>query len=257
VSRASGAGTANSPRPGRLFIGTSGWQYRHWFGPFYPEKPRPRDLLAFYAERFDTVEVNGTFYRLASAAACRRWREVTGPTFTFACKGSRYLTHMRRLKETGQGIERFFAPLWELEGKLGPIVFQLPERFAPDLDRLTAFMAGLPQPHRYAFEFRNADWFRDDVLERLAEHAAALCLYDFEGRQAPLRITADFVYIRLHGPGAKYSGKYDQAALAAWADRMVGWRERGLDTYCYFDNDAYGYSASNAIELMAMLGLSG
>jgi uncharacterized protein YecE (DUF72 family) len=214
---------------------------------------RQREQLAYYARWFESVEVNGTFYRLARAETCRTWCEQTPHGFLFACKGSRFLTHMKRLKDSEQGVARFYEPLAPLREKLGPVVFQLPERFGPDPARLAAFLDGQPKRQRIAFEFRNADWFRDDVLRVLEARDVALCLYDFAGRQSPLEVTAGFVYIRLHGPGGPYQGSYDEGALRGWARRLRAWQKRGLDAYCYFDNDAHGYAPANAIRLKELL----
>ncbi|HZA65690.1 MAG TPA: DUF72 domain-containing protein, partial [Geminicoccaceae bacterium] len=162
---------------GRCFIGTSGWSYRHWRGPFYPnDMAKGADQLRYYVERFDTVEVNGTFYRLIEADTFRKWREATPAGFVFACKGSRYLTHMKRLKDAEQGVGRFFERVEALEDKLGPIVFQLPGRFQPDRERLAGFLKALPKGRRYAFEFRDPRWFEPEILEVLSRQDVALCL---------------------------------------------------------------------------------
>jgi uncharacterized protein YecE (DUF72 family) len=240
--------------PARCWIGTSGWSYRHWIGPFYPSgMTKGIDQLRFYAERFDTVEVNGTFYRLIEADTFRRWREATPKGFVFACKGSRYLTHMKRLKDPDQGVGRFFERVEALEGKLGPIVFQLPGRFKPDRARLTRFIEALPGGRRYAFEFRDPAWFQPEILETLAERNVALCLYEFAGQDAPLEVTADFVYIRLHGPEGPYQGSYGDAALRTWAKRITAWAKADLDVYCYFDNDDRGFAPKNALRLRELL----
>jgi uncharacterized protein YecE (DUF72 family) len=240
--------------PARCWIGTSGWSYRHWRGPFYPSSmAKGGDQLRFYSERFDTVEVNGTFYRLIEVDTFRRWREATPEGFVFACKGSRYLTHMKRLKDAKQGVGRFFERVEALEDKLGPIVFQLPGRFRPVRARLAAFLKTLPADHRYAFEFRDPAWFQPEILEVLAARNVALCLYEFAGQQAPLETTADFVYIRLHGPGGPYQGSYGDPALRTWAKRIRGWAKADLDVYCYFDNDDSGYAPRNALRLCGML----
>ena len=238
---------------GRVFIGTSGWHYRHWGGIFYPEGLKPADRLRFYAGRFDSVEVNGTFYRLIAKEVLRRWRESTPAGFVFACKASRFLTHSKRLKDTGLGLRRFFEPLESLGDRLGPILFQLPGNFRPDLDRLATFLEALPKGRRYAFEFRNPAWFERALLDLLGARHVALCLYDYEGRQAPLEITAGFVYIRLHGPTGRYQGSYDDAILATWAERISFWRARGLDVYCYFDNDEKAYAPGDAARMRDML----
>jgi uncharacterized protein YecE (DUF72 family) len=239
---------------GRCLIGTSGWSYRHWRGgAFYPKGLKQADELSFYAERFGSVEVNGTFYRLIAVDTFRQWCERTPADFVFACKGSRYLTHMKRLKDQGLGVRRLFERLDALETRLGPVIFQLPDRFRPDCERLAGFLAALPAAHRYAFEFRDPAWFEPAVLELLARRNVALCLYDFAGRSAPLEVTADFVYARLHGPGAAYQGSYSDAALAGWAKRIRGWARKGLDVYCYFDNDASAFAPQNALLLHELL----
>ena len=239
---------------GRCYIGTSGWSYKHWLGPFYPSgMAKGAEQLCFYAERFDTVEVNGTFYRLIETETFRRWREETPPSFVFACKGSRYLTHMKRLKEPDQGVGRFFERVEALERKLGPIVFQLPGRFKPDRERLTKFLQALPAGRRYAFEFRDPAWFQPEILEALTHQNAALCLYEFAGQEAPLEITADFVYVRLHGPAGPYQGSYGDAALRTWTKRIRAWAAKGLDVYCYFDNDDRGFAPKNALRLKELL----
>jgi uncharacterized protein YecE (DUF72 family) len=239
---------------GRCHIGTSGWSYKHWRGPFYPSAMgKGSDQLRFYAERFETVEINGTFYRLIEVETFRRWREQTPEGFVFACKGSRYLTHMKRLKEAAQGVGRFFERVEALEDKLGPIVFQLPGRFKPDRERLVAFIEALPAGHRYAFEFRDPAWFLPEIFQALAARDVALCLYEFAGREAPLEVTASFVYIRLHGPDGAYQGSYTDAALQSWAERIGGWAKKGLDVYCYFDNDQAGYAPQNALRLIHLI----
>jgi uncharacterized protein YecE (DUF72 family) len=239
---------------GRCFIGTSGWSYKHWRGRFYPsDMAKGADQLPFYAERFATVEVNGTFYRLIEADTFRRWRDETPKGFVFACKGSRYLTHMKRLKDPEQGVRRFFERVEALGDKLGPIVFQLPGRFKPDRERLAAFLDALPRRRRYAFEFRDPAWFEPRVVKLLAEHDAALCLYEFAGQEAPLEVTASFVYIRLHGPDGAYQGSYGDPALRTWARRIGAWAKKGLDVYCYFDNDDRAFAPKNALHLWDLL----
>jgi uncharacterized protein YecE (DUF72 family) len=239
---------------GRCYVGTSGWSYKHWRGPFYPSSmAKGTQQLGFYCERLDTVEVNGTFYRLIEVDTFRRWRGETPDGFLFACKGSRYLTHMKRLTDAERGVGRFFERVEALEDRLGPIVFQLPGRFRPDRERLESFLEALPSRHRYAFEFRDPTWFEPEILEALAAHDVALCLYEFAGQQAPLEVTAGFVYIRLHGPDGPYQGSYDDKALAMWAKRIGAWANKGLDVYCYFDNDDRAFAPKNALRLKELL----
>jgi uncharacterized protein YecE (DUF72 family) len=160
---------------------------------------------------------------------------------------------MKKLKDPETSIRKYFDLIELLGDKLGPIVFQLPPRWHFDLDRLADFLKTLPKRWQYAFEFRDESWFDPRVYEMLAKHKAALCLYDYAGRQAPLEVTADFVYIRLHGPGGPYKGSYSDEALAAWAERMRGWHAHGIAVYCYFDNDEQGYAPANALTLARLV----
>ena len=238
--------------PAEVRIGTSGWHYRHWLGRFYPAKWPVSKMLQYYVERFDTVELNNTFYRLPPEGALNAWRDSTPSGFCFAVKGSRFLTHMKKLKDPAQGVERFFARARILRGKLGPILFQLPPQWPVDVERLRGFLQALPR-HRYAFEFRNETWHSRKVLGELQAHNAAYCLFDLAGFQSPIEITADFTYVRLHGPGGKYQGTYSDEALAAWAGHIRKWK-RGLRAiYVYFDNDEAGYAPENAQRLRHLI----
>ena len=239
--------------PPVIRIGTSGWHYKHWVGPFYPMGLRPKGFLAHYARHFDTAEINSTFYRLPKEETLAVWREGTPEGFVFACKASRYITHMKKLRHPRESGERFFAVIESLAGKLGPILFQLPPRWHVNADRLAAFLDAIPAGHQVAFEFRDPSWFVSAVYELLARHNAALCIYDLAGTLSPLEVTADFVYLRLHGPGGAYQDRYDDKALAAWAQRILIWRSQGLDAYGYFDNDEKGYAALDARRLLDMI----
>ncbi len=239
---------------GELRIGTSGWHYDHWIGRFYPEKARKADLLSIYTETFDSVEINNTFYQLPSPETLSAWSEQTGEGFLFACKGSRYITHMKKLKDPKESVARFFEVVDALGNKLGPILFQLPPNWRANAERLEAFLDGLPDGHRYAFEFRDESWFAPDVLAALYSHGAGLCIYELGDQRSPLEVTADFVYVRLHGPGEAYQGEYDAGTLAAWSRLISGWRDDGRDVFCYFDNDEKAYAAFNARSLLALVG---
>jgi len=237
-----------------IFIGTSGWHYQHWRGVFYPERLPQREWLAYYAERFRTVELNATFYRLPPAHAPELWRSSTPAGFLFAAKGSRFLTHMKKLGDPEAAVEKFFDRIKGLGKKLGPIVFQLPPQWPADPDRLKAFFDALPKRRRYAFEFRNPTWNTPGIYRILARHNAALCIFDLAGEQSPIETTGDFTYIRLHGPGGQYQGSYDDRALRRWAKRIEDW---GLESvYVYFDNDQAGYAPRNAQRLAEILGQS-
>jgi uncharacterized protein YecE (DUF72 family) len=239
-------------RPG-VFIGTSGWSYAHWKGNFYPATLPQGEMLESYAKRFITTELNASFYRLPPEHALLHWRETVPDGFVFSVKASRFITHMKKLKDPESTLPPFMKRVRMLQPKLGPILFQLPSRWHQDLQRLTAFLNLLDRNHRCVFEFRDPSWFDERVYSALAEHKAAFCIYDLDRMLSPLQVTADFVYVRLHGPDGPYQGSYDKHALSIWAERMRKWRAEGKRVYCYFDNDQNGYAARNALELKGML----
>ncbi len=210
-------------------------------------------MLGFYQERFDSVEINNSFYRLPSEKALHQWRDSTPDYFQFAVKGSRFLTHMKKLKDPEPGLEKFFSRADLLGPKLGPILWQLPPQWDLNLERLSHFLGALPNWHRHVFEFRNASWNNGEVLQLLRSHNAAYCAYHLDGFQSPIEITTDLAYVRLHGPGGKYQGSYDDAALAQWAERIRDWRQHLSAIYLYFDNDDSGFAAHNALRLRQML----
>ena len=235
----------------QIRIGASGWHYKHWIGRFYPAKLPASRMLEYYIEHFDTVELNNTFYRLPPESALLSWRDSTPDDFRFAIKGSRFLTHMKKLKDPEQGIARFFERIDILGRKAGPVLFQLPPGWPLNVDRLERFLAALPRRRTYAFELRNDSWNCEEVLAVLRAHNAAYCIFDLAGYQSPLFVTCRTVYVRLHGPGGKYQGDYPAAALAAWAGRIVKWFEEDRDVWVYFDNDDSGYAPKNALDLKA------
>ena len=236
-----------------FYIGTSGWHYKHWVATFYPPKTPAAKMLAYYLERFDTVELNNTFYRLPQKTALENWRTSTPPNFHFAAKGSRFITHMKKLKDPTPALAKYFDAIEVLGEKLGPILFQLPPNWEVDPERFHAFLQALPKHHRYAFEFRNATWDTGAIYDLLAQHRAAYCLYDLAGYQSPMHVSTDLVYVRLHGPGGKYQGSYSKEDLNVWAERIRQWREQKRSVYVYFDNDQAGYAAFNALQLKQLL----
>lgn len=236
-------------RSGGIHIGTSGWHYKHWRGAFYPEKLPASKWLEFYTQRFDTVELNSTFYRLPLETGLDTWRETTPKGFIFAAKGSRFITHMKKLKDPEPAIEKYFDRVERLGRKLGPIVFQTPPWWEANLERLEAFLAALPRGHRYAFELRNPTWHTPEVCRILRRHDAAFCIFEIAGFHSPIEITADHTYVRLHGPGGAYQGSYPAATLRAWSDRIRAWERDLRAIYIYFDNDQAAYAVQNALEL--------
>jgi len=234
-------------------VGTSGWYYDHWVGPVYPEGMQPEDMLAEYARSFGTVEINSTFYGLPEAESVAEWYDSTPAGFLFSCKASRYMTHMKKLKDPKEPLDRFFASIAPLKEKLGPILVQLPPRWRANPERLETFLEAAPRDYRYAFEFRDETWFDDAVYDVLRRYGAACCIFDYAGTESPAMITGPTVYVRLHGPAGAYEGSYDDETLATWAERIENWRSDGHDVYCYFDNDQNGYAAANASRLLSML----
>jgi uncharacterized protein YecE (DUF72 family) len=234
-------------------IGTSGWHYKHWVGTFYPPRTPGSKMLAYYCERFDTVELNNSFYHLPKKSSLESWRDSTPAGFCFAAKGSRFLTHMKKLKDPEQGLRKFLDAIEVLERKLGPILFQLPPNWDLDLARLKTFFSFLPREHRYAFEFRNPSWSVPETYDLLSRHNIAYCIFHLAGTHSPIHVTADFAYVRLHGPGGKYQGSYSDAALGEWAKRIGKWRRELKTIYVYFDNDDAGYAAQNALRLKELL----
>lgn len=233
-------------------IGTSGWHYKHWLGEFYPEKLAGSKMLTHYYQTFDTVEINNSFYMLPKVETLRSWRDCTPANFEFAIKASRFLTHNKKLKEPENALQNFLPRAEALGEKLGPILFQLPPKWRLNLDRLAEFLAALPKYHRYTFEFREPSWLVQPVYDLLGKHNAAFCIYELSGFHSPLEITADWTYVRLHGPGGKYQGSYSDAALRGWAKRIRDWREMKR-IYIYFDNDQAGYAAQNALALKQLV----
>ena len=236
-----------------IHIGTSGWHYKHWKGPFYPADIAEADQFNYYSRYFSTVEINNSFYMLPSTETFSGWRKAAPSHFLFAVKASRFITHMKKLNLDAQGVKKFFSHADKLNEKLGPILFQLPPKWNVNTERLENFLAVLPRGHQYAFEFRNQTWYNDDVYAILEKHNAAFCIYELEHQLSPLQVTADFVYVRLHGPGKKYQGTYTNAVLNTWASRCTKWRDEKKQVFVYFDNDQEGYAVRNALTLYQLV----
>jgi uncharacterized protein YecE (DUF72 family) len=239
--------------PGSVHIGTSGWHYKHWKGPFYPEKLPASQMLAFYAARFDTVELNNTFYRLPPETGVDNWRDSVPEGFLYAAKGSRFITHMKKLKDPETAIAKYFERVDRLGRKLGPIVFQTPPWWEANLERLETFLDALPHGHRYAFELRHPTWHTPDVYRILRRRNAAFCIFEIAGHRSPFELTADYTYVRLHGPGPAYQGSYSGETLRDWSNRIRAWEHELRAAYVYFDNDQAAYAVENALELKRMV----
>lgn len=234
---------------GKIYIGTSGWSYPHWKGKFYPANVKDPNELAFYVKHFLSVEINNSFYHLPSIKTFQRWRNTAPRKFIFSVKASRYITHVKKLKVDTDGVRLFLKHARNLKEKLGPVLFQLPPQWKLNLERLEIFLSKLPKKHRYTFEFHDHTWFDDRVYQLLGKYNCAFCIYDLESFISPLKVTADFVYVRLHGPMVRYGGSYTKRALVKWAKRIRNWVADGKDVYVYLNNDARGNAALNALLL--------
>ncbi|MCW2786946.1 MAG: hypothetical protein JWP74_3463 [Marmoricola sp.] len=271
--------------PGRIRVGISGWQYQSWRGDFYPQDLPARRQLSYVADHLATVELNGPFYSLQRPSSYRRWYDETPDEFVFAVKGGRYVTHLKRLRDVQTALANFFASGVLLLGeKLGPFLWQLPERVEFDRDVVAEFLAQLPRtgtevaavaaghddkvpstayddpgldkPVRHALEVRSATFRDDDFFALLRDHDVACVLADSAGRWPELdETTASFDYLRLHGHSELYTSRYATATLEGWAERCSAAAEAGRDVYVYFDNDAHGHAPHDAIRLADRLGL--
>jgi len=237
----------------KVRIGTSGWHYKHWLGPFYPQGLAPSEMLKWYVEHFDTVEINNSFYRLPSASTFESWRRGTPTGFCFAVKASRYLTHRKKLREPDEALQSFLIPARKLGPKLGPLLFQLPPRWHVNTTRLEEFLRALPRRQRSVIEFRDPSWHISSVYELLRRHNVAFCIYDLAGATSPIELTASFGYVRLHGPGSAYHGSYPSVALEKWAKQIERWQGNLEQIFVYFNNDVEGHAVRNALSLLKLI----
>ncbi len=227
-------------------VGTSGWHYPHWKGVFYPRELRSGEWLPFYASRFDTVEINNSFYRLPSRETFSAWARSVPSGFVFAVKASRFITHLKKLKEPGDALSALLGNASGLGDSLGPILFQLPPRWKRDTTRLAAFAEALPPGYRYAFEFRDESWLHPETYRILEDKGMALCIADSPSFPRSRRLTAPFAFLRFHGGAVLYGSKYSQKELRGWASFARSLLESGIDVYAYFNNDARGYAVEDA-----------
>jgi len=235
------------------YIGTSGWHYDHWRGRFYPEKLAKAKWLEFYTSHFATVELNNSFYRLPSEAAFTTWRDSSPANFTFAVKVSRFITHIKRLKDTGEAVEKFITRAKILGEKLGPLLYQLPPNMHRNDEVLESFLSTLPQGMKHVFEFRHQSWLEEEVLAILHKYNMGFCIFDMPSVSCPLVATADFAYIRFHGSAGLYWSYYSDEELASWAKRLANLAENLKAIYIYFNNDAAAFAVRNAMTLGAYL----
>ena len=237
--------------PGDVRIGCSGWSYPHWRKRFYPEKMPAREHFAFYAQHFNTVELNNSFYRQPPRERFEAWRDQAPPRFLFAVKGSRYITHIKRLAVEKKSIDLVVDAALGLGEKLGPILFQLQANFHADLERLEHFIGMLPTGVRFTLEFRHDSWLVPAVFELLRSRRIALCIPDHPKMPRSLESTSDFTYIRMHLPPSGLG--YGRRALQPWADRVIEWQRAGLDVFVYFNNDMEGHAIKDAQTLISLV----
>jgi len=244
---------------GKAWVGTSGWSYPHWAeGVFYPKGLRPSQWLPFYAQHFSTVEINSSFYRLPRREVFEAWREKTPPGFSFAVKASRFLTHVKKLTEIEEPLQRLWANVQGLGEKLGPLLFQLPPSLPYGKERLEGFLRSLSHQTgegrcRAALEVRNPTWLCSECYDLLSESGVALCLSDWPDLSVSGPITARFLFIRRHGPNQLYASEYSQTQLQKEAQQVGDWLNQGKDVFIYFNNDAFGWAVENARTLADML----
>jgi uncharacterized protein YecE (DUF72 family) len=238
----------SSRRAGQLRVGCSGWQYTHWRGDFYPADLPQARWLEYYAGRFDTVEVNNSFYRLPESATFLSWRTRAPRGFVYAVKASRFLTHMKKLKDPEDPLALFFSRADHLGPALGPVLYQLPPRWPVNVERLTTFLKMLPKRRRHVIEFRDASWYTDEVVALLDRYRVALCLHDMRGSASGRRRVGPFVYARFHGT-ERYSGSYGDGDLEEWASWIAAQLAEHVDVYAYFNNDVGGHAPRDASRL--------
>ncbi|OGW48748.1 MAG: hypothetical protein A2078_04970 [Nitrospirae bacterium GWC2_57_9] len=237
-----------------LAIGCSGFSYKHWKKVFYPADLPERKWLEYYSTVFSSVELNVTFYHLPSPAAFQSWYRDTPEGFTFAVKGSRYITHVKRLVDPAEPLKKFFEGANLLKEKMAVVLWQFPPSFKLNHPRFSAFLDRLERyPFRHAFEFRNESWIVSEVIDLCRDRGAALCMADSPQFNDDLPVTADFVYLRRHGQAASHEGSYSKGQLARDAARIRSYLKQGKDVFIYFNNDPHGYAPANARDLAALL----
>ena len=237
----------------RIRVGCSGWHYDDWRGRVYPAGLARSGWLSYYSGIFDTVELNNTFYRLPGESAITRWFAVTGSEFIFAVKGSRYITHVRRLEGVEAAVREFMERLTPLGSKLGPVLWQLPPRMSRDDTCLEAFLRLLPPSPRNVIEFRHISWRNESIYSMLRAYGVAACLVDTPDFRSPAIATTDFIYVRFHGTGSLYSGNYEREQLERWAVDIRDLSQGVRPVYAYFNNDVNAYAVDNALTLRRLL----
>jgi uncharacterized protein YecE (DUF72 family) len=233
-------------------IGCSGWQYKHWRGDFYPAELPVNQWFRRYAKVFDTVEINNSFYRWPDASTFTKWRDQAPPRFLYAVKASRFLTHMKKLKDPEEPVQRTFDNVRALGTRLGPMLYQLPPRWPVNLERLEKFLRVLPKRKLHTIEFRDPSWYTDDVFDLLRKYHVALCLHDMQGSATGRLVVGPFIYVRFHFGTQKYGGRYDDRRLEEWATWLAA-QAKERRVFGYFNNDTGGHAPRDAVRLRSMI----
>ena len=245
----------NSGLP-QIRVGCSGWMYAHWRGAFYPQKLAVRNWFDFYAQHFDTVEINNSFYRLPKAETFDAWRIQAPVGFSYAVKANRFLTQAKKLKDCEEPLERMMTPLRHLQPTLGAVLYQLPPRFRLNLERLESFLKLVPKDVTNVFEFRDTSWFVDDVFAMLERHGASFCAHDMLGLETPRIATGRAAYVRFHGGEGQYWGRYSDERLLDWVAWMFDQVRQNRSVWIFFNNDIDGHAVHDALTLKAMIAQS-
>jgi uncharacterized protein YecE (DUF72 family) len=245
---------------GRVHVGCSGWQYKHWRGDFYPAGLPQARWFAHYALTFDTVEINNSFYRLPPPETFDRWKEQAPSRFTYAVKASRFLTHMKKLTDPEEPLHRLLSRAARLGPHLGPILYQLPPRWPVDVDRFEHFLKAMRRVSRdlrisapHVVEFREASWYNERVFALMERHRVTLCLHDMQGSATGTMVVGPQIYVRYHFGTSRYGGRYNDRRLEMWADWLAGQAAAGTDVYAYFNNDTGGHAPRDAVRLRSLL----
>jgi uncharacterized protein YecE (DUF72 family) len=237
-----------------IHVGCSGWVYRHWRGLFYPEGLPQKRWFERYAEEFDTVEINASFYRLPLASTFEGWRDKAPPGFRYAVKVNRFITHMKKLLDCRDEVDRFIELTRPLGDKLGPLLFQLPPSLHRNLERLDGFLSWLPTDIEQVVEFRHRSWYNEEVLDLLDRHGVGFVVHDLKGLISPRWASGRTAYVRFHGTSGSYHGRYTDDSLLDWTDWIKDQRKAGRSVWCYFNNDIHGHAIEDARTLKSMVG---
>lgn len=245
--------TVSTGERGNIHVGCSGWAYKHWRGLFYPEGLAQKRWLAHYAQEFDTVEINASFYRVPLSTTFEGWREKAPDGFRYAVKVNRFITHMKKLLECEEEVDRFIELARLLGDKMGPLLYQLPPSLHKDVERLDKFLARLPSDIEQVVEFRHKSWYEDEVLALLDRYDVGFVVHDLRGLISPRWASGRTAYVRFHGTSGRYHGRYSDEALLGWTDWLLEQSRLGRSCWCYFNNDIHGHAIEDARTLKAMV----